>query len=169
MRPPLTFFYSELILFPHLSRPRYLPSSDSEGGSEGEEGEVDERATMLAALTAHQTAYLSSALPTPLPVASGSGTSTKKEKKREKEVVQAKSIWDMGMDDFDDEDAGTDDDSEEEGQAMVDTIIEEDGTKKKGPIVVAFDEPRLYGGGGGVNKDMRSFMVRPPVFLSHCH
>lgn len=114
---------------------------------------------MLAALTAHQAAYLSSALPTPLSVASGSGTSGKQGKK---EVVQEKSIWDMGMDDFDDEEAGTEEDSEEgEGMGDAEGAVRSEAVRK-GPIVVAFDEPRLYGGGGGVNKDMRSFMVRSP-------
>lgn len=67
---------------------------------------------MLEALEAHQRAFLQEALPTPF--ASTSAAGYKKKESGKGKVAEKKSVWDMGMDDFDDEEAGTDEDSDEE-------------------------------------------------------
>jgi cell division protein FtsN len=76
--------------------------SGSASGSEGEsEDEEAARARMLAALEAHQAAFLQDAAP----------TLVAKARQDKGKAVAAKPIWEMDMDDFEDEE---DEDSEEE-------------------------------------------------------
>ncbi|GAA5892087.1 hypothetical protein JCM6882_005691 [Rhodosporidiobolus microsporus] len=119
------------------NRPVYGAPSESGSSSGGEDSEEDSeddedsrRAAMLAALEAHQAALLGDSAP----FASTSRASAVKEAKKE-----TKSVWDLGMDDLEDEEES---DEEEEDE---DVEEEEEMVVKPGRAaavqVVAFSEP----------------------------
>ncbi|KAI5481404.1 hypothetical protein MNV49_004160 [Pseudohyphozyma bogoriensis] len=153
------------------NRPRYSASPepvDSESSSDEDEDDDDDdgpasnedkAAAMLEALEKHQAQFLSDALP----AASGSGGWGHKGKAKV-EVMEQKSVWDMGMDDFDDAEAESEDESEEEDDFDEDTTRAQSSSRAPAPVVVAFAEPRLSGspmaGGGRGIRDFMSAKVK---------
>ncbi|KAM0751027.1 hypothetical protein T439DRAFT_380050 [Meredithblackwellia eburnea MCA 4105] len=141
----------------------FSSSEDSEDDEDPAETEQD-KAALLAALEAHKRAFFAEALPQ-------SSTSSQAENKAK--VKEVKSVWDMGMDDFDEEESDEEDGSEREdaeesdeegecGEEEPEAVVA--STSQRQPLVVAFHEPRLGGGdssvslGSGSQKDMSSFM-----------
>ncbi|KAK4701061.1 hypothetical protein P7C70_g5180, partial [Phenoliferia sp. Uapishka_3] len=136
------------------NRPRNSPSpspspapSDEDSSNSANEEEQDEaahKASMLAALQAHQAAFFQDALPNHI-MRAGAGAG------KGKEVKEQKAIWEMGEDGFEDDEDEDDSEEEEEEEPEAST------SSIKGPIVVSFEEPRGATVSGSA-RDMQSFM-----------
>ncbi|GAA6058527.1 hypothetical protein JCM10212_006966 [Sporobolomyces blumeae] len=122
--------------------------SDDDAADDDDDDEQDERSRMLRALEAHQASFLASALPGSsgsTPLGRGGGGAAP----RDGTAKQAKSVWDMGMDDLEDEEEDDDDDDasdESESKPGRAEDQDEDGagssrTPKRVAEVIAFSEP----------------------------
>ncbi|GAA5828208.1 hypothetical protein JCM11251_002636 [Rhodosporidiobolus azoricus] len=121
------------------NRPTFGAPSDSgssaSGSDDEEDDEDDRRAAMLAALEAHQAALLGESVPF-------ASTSRATAPAAEKEQ---KSVWDLGMDDLEDEESEEDDEEEDEEEAA--DAMEKPG-RASAVQVVAFSEPGRGDGPG---------------------
>ncbi|GAA5922372.1 hypothetical protein JCM1841_003087 [Sporobolomyces salmonicolor] len=139
------------------NRPNFAGSdsdSDSASGSDEEEQDGDaQRQAMLAALQAHQASFLAEALP----MASTSKAALRDEMGVKGKAKELKSVWDMGMDDLE-EDSESEDD-EEEDERLEDS--EEEEQRAPAAEIIAFSEPGRDLSGPGVpgnKRDLRDFM-----------
>ncbi|GAA5914528.1 hypothetical protein JCM5296_003059 [Sporobolomyces johnsonii] len=159
------------------NRPNFAGSdSDSASGSEEDDQDEDaQRQAMLAALQAHQASFLAEALP----VASTSKAVLQDGMGAKDKPKEVKSVWDMGMEDLEEDSESEDEEEEEEG------LEDSEGEEQRGvltscPIyavvreltgqplhpapvaeVVAFSEPGRNLSGPSVpqnKRDLRDFM-----------
>ncbi|GAA5856193.1 hypothetical protein JCM8547_000813 [Rhodosporidiobolus lusitaniae] len=142
------------------NRPRYdaqsSSGSESDSASEDDEDEDERRRKMLAALEAHQAALLGDVMPaasTSKSVGQDLGMPSGKEQK---------SVWDLGMDDLEDEEDEDDDDEEDEDPDQKETAALP-VSRAPAAQVVAFVEPGRDAPLVGVSdaplnkKDLRDF------------
>ncbi|GAA6035942.1 hypothetical protein JCM8097_005177 [Rhodosporidiobolus ruineniae] len=125
----------------HSNRPRYDAVSDSGTESSDEDQSDDDddarKAAMLAMLEAHQAALLGDAVPK-------ASTSRAGGEEAAGGVKEQKSVWDMGMDDLEDEEDEDEDESEDEDEGDDDAEAEQ-AERKGAAQVVAFVEPGREG------------------------
>ncbi|GAA5866488.1 hypothetical protein JCM1840_001333 [Sporobolomyces johnsonii] len=137
------------------NRPNFAGSdSDSASASEGDDQDEDaQRQAMLAALQAHQASFLAEALP----VASTSKAVLQDGMAAKDKPKEVKSVWDMGMEDLEEDSESEDEEEEDEG------LEDSEGEEQRAPAaeIVAFSEPGRDLSGPSVpqnKRDLRDFM-----------